>query len=110
MPSEKSKSIHHGNGPAAERWPYDDVKNMKYACILPAAFPTLLTAESGCPNQAGYSPFVLLLTIFIMPGSCVPGFFLPGRATPPEEYLCGGIPGRISRVTTPALNLFCSML
>lgn len=47
----------------------------KYTCTLQAAFIRILTAEPGCPNQAGYSPFVLLDPMFIMPGLCVPVFF-----------------------------------
>lgn len=50
----------------------------KYTCTLQAAFLRILTAEPGCLNQAGYSPFVLFYPMFIMPGLCVPGFFCPG--------------------------------
>ncbi len=49
----------------------------KYTCTPQAAFLKILTAESGCPNQAGYSPFVIFYLMVIMPGLCVPGFFCP---------------------------------
>lgn len=53
----------------------------KYTCTLQAALLRILTAEPGCLNQAGYSPFVLFYPMFIMPGLCVPGFFFA-----PEGY------------------------
>lgn len=72
----------------------------KYTCTLQAAFLRILTAEPGCLNQAGYGPFVLFYPMFIMPGLCVPGFFLPRRG-----YRNGNASYRVSRIKAPSLNL-----
>lgn len=63
----------------------------KYTCTLQAAFLRILTAEPGCLNQAGYSPFVLFYPMFIMPGLCVPVFFCPGGSIPQWQRFIPGI-------------------
>lgn len=73
----------------------------KYTCTLLAAFLRILTAEPGCLNQAGYSPFVLFYPMFIMPGLCVYRAFF----APEEVYRSGSASYRVSRLTAPSLNL-----
>lgn len=77
----------------------------KYTCTLLAAFLRILTAEPGCLNQVGYSPFVLFYPMFIMPGLCVPGFFLPRRGLPQWQRLIPSI-----TVDSTIIEFSCSEL
>lgn len=59
----------------------------KYTCTLQAAFLRILTAEPGCLNQAGYSPFILFYPMFIMPA----GLFLSRRGYTQWQRFIPGI-------------------